>query len=71
MSGRHSHLESEDLGSVLCSPQASAEGGEGWERSGASVQGELPKSRLQEKKYLRPLHAHQPTKKVSSCLQGR
>ena len=24
MSGRHSHLESEDLGSVLCSPQASA-----------------------------------------------
>ena len=29
MSGRHSHLESEDLGSVLCSPQASAEGGEG------------------------------------------
>lgn len=69
MSGRHLHLQSEDLGSVLSSPQASAgrKGRVGIFRC-ASVQGELAKRCCQEK-YLHPLHVRQPTRKVSNCLQ--
>ena len=72
MSGRHLHLQSEGLGSALSSPQASAgrKGRVGMFRCCASVQGELAKRCCQEK-YLHPLHTHQPTRKVSSCLQWR
>ena len=49
MSGRHLHLQSEDLGSVLCSPQASAGRKRGVGKSGvqeeSGIFGKDPNSR--------------------------